>query len=103
MNKAGKPIGVEGSFQIGFTFKVENLTGHAIQIPGIDEKVPSPEIVIPLLGTAYSTARGMIMVKTSGTYLEGFALPIVNAQSLLQPPADKNSKKRPAKTPKEIQ
>lgn len=93
VNQAGQPIGTEGHFQIGFTFIVENLASYSIEIPGVIEQLPTPELVVPLVGTAYSTARGMVMMKTLGTSLEGFSLPIVNAQSLVQQPKPEKKKK----------
>ncbi|MFD2245571.1 hypothetical protein [Pontibacter ruber] len=93
VNQAGQAIGTEGHFQIGFTFVVENLADYSIEIPGVQERLPAPELVIPLVGTAYSTARGMVMMKTLGTNLEGFSLHIVNAQSLIQQPMPEKKKK----------
>ncbi|WP_181305533.1 hypothetical protein [Rufibacter sp. XAAS-G3-1] len=92
VNEKEEPIGIEGEFNLGFTFIIQNIEEYLIKSKTSDEMIPGPHLVIPLLGTAYSTARGMLLTKTLGTPLEGFALPIVNANDLIK---DKPKKKSP--------
>lgn len=77
-----EPTGIEGKFHLEFTFVVEEMENHLVKSKNSERLVPVREIMIPLAGTAYSTARGMIIMKVLGTPLEGFSLPIVNAQEL---------------------
>ncbi|TXK47403.1 hypothetical protein FVR03_09385 [Pontibacter qinzhouensis] len=79
-----EPSGIEGEFNLGFTFNVLNIEDHLVKSKTSDAMIPGPHLVVPLLGTAYSTARGMIITKTLGTPLEGFTLPIINAEDLLK-------------------
>ncbi|GGK83272.1 hypothetical protein ACD591_14165 [Rufibacter glacialis] len=100
VNQANEPAGAEATFHIGFTYFIENFEEYLIHFNDSEEAIPSPVIMIPLVGAAYSTARGMIIIKAQGTAFEGFSLPIVNAQSLITPPESLVKKKKAPKKSK---
>lgn len=74
-----------GDFRIGFTFLIDNFNEL---IQGGDTEEDSYQIdsllLRHLLAMAYSTARGMILVKTTGTILENAILPIIDPQELME-------------------
>jgi hypothetical protein len=98
--------GIEGLFHLEFSFNIEDIEEHIEDISFekdlkvIKKKVPSRNLMIPLIGTAYSTARGMIIMKVLGTPMEGFSLPIINAQQLIIESQKNERKKTPIKSKK---
>ncbi|MDX2250600.1 MAG: hypothetical protein SF052_27710 [Bacteroidia bacterium] len=76
-----------GKFRLGFSFLVDNFE-ELIQISEKEETIPSVDgtLITHILAIAYATARGMILVKTMGTYLEGAILPIIDPSELLNKP-----------------
>lgn len=79
-----KEIQDVGVCQIGFLFFLENF--HDLFKRAEDEKslVLDGIAMAHLLAMAYSTARGMILVKTRGTSLEGSLLPIIDPHALME-------------------
>ncbi|MEZ4825747.1 MAG: hypothetical protein R3C61_05550 [Bacteroidia bacterium] len=73
-----------GKYRIGFSFLVDNFD-ELIHPSGEMESPASVDgtLVTHLLAIAYATARGMILVKTTGTSLEGAILPIIDPSELL--------------------
>jgi hypothetical protein len=64
-----------------YWFNIPNLE-EAVFIKG--DNVQDKVGVLPtLLGICFSTARGMITVRTSGTILDDFPLPIINPTEVL--------------------
>lgn len=62
------------------------------QIAGLDELLhskpnePIPQLIaVTAVSIAYSTTRGLLTAKASGTFLEGAVLPIVQPAKLLAP------------------
>lgn len=102
LNDKNEAFGIEGEFELGFTFSVFNIEDYLVKSKVSESMVPGPFLVISLLGTAYSTARGMIITKTLGTPLEGFALPIVDAQALLGESPKEITSKGKSNLPKSI-
>ncbi|WP_114782997.1 hypothetical protein [Botryobacter ruber] len=98
VDDAIKSVGINGFFHLEFIFIVDNIEEHLITAAEGDKVLPSPALMVPLIGAAYSTARGMIIVKALGTSLQGFTLPIVNVQDLLQPAKSTPTKRKPKKS-----
>lgn len=74
-----------GEFTIGFTFFIENY--HELVVGPTEEvahAVVDGVLMAHLFAIAYSTARGMILVKTRGTALEGGILPIMDPRELME-------------------
>ena len=86
---AGKPtrsIGISGNFEVHFFFEVENLSDLLLSIEEQPEPVVHPQLALMLTGIAYSTLRGILWTRLSGTPLEGISLPIIEPRSLFQSP-----------------
>jgi hypothetical protein len=81
-SKGGNDIEASGSFHFVFIYKVENLD----ELAELDNK--NNLDVHPVLGNAlssitYSTIRGILLAKLQGSALEGFILPVINPNRLL--------------------
>lgn len=74
-----------GSFHLGFSFVVDNFD-ELIRTPDAQNSDYQIDQMLGrhLLAIAYSTARGMILVKTTGTVLEGAILPIIDPGELME-------------------
>lgn len=74
-----------GSFSIGFMFTFDNYD-ELIQLSDGDLKEVKVDsmAMLHLFAMAYSTARGMILVKTRGTSLEGTILPIIDPSTFME-------------------
>ncbi|MEZ4772280.1 MAG: hypothetical protein R3D00_03790 [Bacteroidia bacterium] len=79
-----KSVTAIGKFRLGFSFLVDNFE-ELVLTSEKEETSPSIDgtLITHLLAIAYSTSRGMILVKTMGTYLEGAILPIIDPSELL--------------------
>ncbi|MBR7207273.1 hypothetical protein KB206_01500 [Microvirga sp. STS02] len=83
-DEAGAPSGATGQFQLRFVFEVENLEEYSTTSEEFEGSFPIRDLMIMLGGVAYSTARGLVLGKTAGTPLAGFALPLRSPQELFQ-------------------
>lgn len=100
VNEVAQPTGISGLFNMRFVFSAGNMQDHLLTASAGAESIPSPALMVPLIGAAYSTARGMIIVKALGTSLEGVTLPIVNVQDLIKPaPEPSKEKKKSTRKP----
>jgi len=73
---------IKGNFQITFIFQVLNLKDYTI----VDEDgfiTCDVDLAGVLTAVTYSTARGMLLAKLSGTAMEYFVLPIIDPSTLL--------------------
>ncbi|MBL8002605.1 MAG: hypothetical protein JNL05_11650 [Flavobacteriales bacterium] len=80
--KGGIEIGCTGEFDIQFDLLLTDLSNDLV-IDG-ERKSLDHRVAATIVGVCYSTARGMVLEKTSGTYLNGCLLPILNPDTLLQ-------------------
>jgi len=80
------PIGVSGNFEFHLFFEVENLPDLLLTSEEQPGPVMPPQLALMLTGIAYSTLRGILWTRLSGTPLEGISLPIIEPRSLLQSP-----------------
>jgi len=94
LNEEGNTLRIEGKFFLEFTFSVEEMEFHLVPIGKENKMMPSMALMAPLAGTAYSTARGMIIMKVLGTPLEGFSMPILNVQALFSNTKDIENEKK---------
>lgn len=101
LDEKEKSTDIEGNFHLEFAFVVEDLENHLVMSKSSDMLVPTRDLMVPLAGTAYSTARGMILMKALGTALEGVSLPIINAQELFSNAQEDKKKVSPKQKNKE--
>lgn len=76
------------NFKGSFDFKIDNLK-DTIKVMKDNIQVPD-NILITLLTIAISSARGIIIAKTAGTFINKYYLPILDPNEIL-----KNIKKQP--------
>ena len=81
-DKKGKEMGLKGYYELGFRFKVTNLKALTQKIEGNDAVDGS--LLATIAGIAYSTARGIVMERTAGTFFNGVVLPVIDPKQLLQ-------------------
>lgn len=72
----------EGSITTECFFQIVGLDELLQSKP--NEPIPQP-IAVTAVSIAYSTTRGLLAAKASGTFLEGAVLPIVQPAKLLAP------------------
>jgi hypothetical protein len=72
---------VFGNFDLGFTYKVENLEELNLIVEG--QQSLDKILHMSLLGISFSTARGIILTKSANTLLNNAYLPMVNPANLL--------------------
>lgn len=87
--QTGQPLPVSGRFRLRLEFRVANLEEYyEPQLNG--SQAPSQELILTLISVAYSTARGLIAAKTTGTVLTGFVLPLLDVRDLLRPASEES-------------
>lgn len=78
-------IEVGGNFVLDFIYKSENFEDYIRVEDEKNKKLDlTPAFILTLLGLSYSTARGIIFSRSSGTILEGILLPIIAPATLLE-------------------
>ena len=75
-------LGVSGQFIIDFYIHVENFDDFIVKEG--DKTTVHASLGSTLMGIIYSTARGIILERTRGTYLNGIILPVINPHTLTQ-------------------
>lgn len=84
VNAQQEPTGATGTFRLRFTFEVENISEYTQINPDFKGPFPVRDLMVMLGGVAYSTARGLLLGKTNGTILSGFALPLRSPLEIFQ-------------------
>jgi hypothetical protein len=89
-----KPLGISASYALDFFFVVDNLNDFIS-----DNKAVADILGATLLSISISTARGILLERTHGTFFEGFMLPIVDPFKLIreQTPHPDSAKKSSSK------
>ena len=75
-------IGIQGDFGLDFHFHVENLDEFIEELDG--NKKVSGNLGPTLISIAYSTARGIVIERTQGTFLNGTILPVIDPNVFLK-------------------
>lgn len=83
MTADGRPLPLQASFRLIFSFHVQNLAADITHSP--TNILLKGEVYYALLATAYATARGMILSKTADTVMRGFVLPSIDVYTLPMP------------------
>ena len=72
---SGQPLELSGGFEAVFDFLLDELISP--------EGVVDPSTASTIIGIAYSTFRGMVLERTTGTLLGGAILSIINPYNLM--------------------
>lgn len=80
-NDKGDDLGLRGEYGIEFHYHVENFDDF-IEIED-NKKLISGLLGGTLIGISFSTARGIILNRTQGTFFNGVILPVIDPNSLL--------------------
>ena len=81
-NEKSEAIGLIASYAFEFVFKVENLSGFEAKSKNGNSMI-HPVLATTLMGIIFSTARGMVLERTKGTYFDGVILPVISPAALL--------------------
>jgi hypothetical protein len=85
VNEAGQLSPVSGRFRLHLTFHVSNLSEYLESGEEHSTPAPSQQLILTIIGVAYSTARGLIAGKTADTILKPFVLPLLDVRELVNP------------------
>ena len=78
-DKEGNSIGLNADYTLEYFYYVENLPDYFDKDGYVDG-----DFLANLIGIAYSTARGILLERTQGTYFNGIVLPIINSSKFLR-------------------
>lgn len=78
-------IGVNGQYNVEFIFHIENLDYYVSSVDHEKKSIVFHDILpYTLLSIVYSTSRGIVLSRTTGTILDGVILPVINVQDLIK-------------------
>lgn len=78
-----KPLGISANYTLDFFFTVDNLNDF-ITNQSKNHKTVADILGAALLSISISTARGILLERTHGTFFDGFVLPIVDPMKLIR-------------------
>lgn len=84
LNKENKEIGLSGEYELDFIIHVQNFE-EFLKKDKNDNFVIDSALGSTLMGIIYSTARGIILERTQGTFFNGVILPVINPNALMMP------------------
>ena len=81
LNEEDQPLGLSARYTINFAFKVDNLN----ELVKVEENNTLIDnfLAATIIGMSYSTARGIILERTQGTFFNGAILPVINVGDFL--------------------
>ena len=82
-DEQGVRLGIDGNFLLEFAFEIEDLSDHVTQKEDGGMLV-NAILGATLIGLCISTARGLILERTRGSYLGGLILPVQNPMQYLK-------------------
>ena len=90
LDEKEQEIGLTARYIIHFGFTIDNLQ-ELVQVEGTNNIIDG-RLGATLIGMAYSTARGIVLERTHGSFFNGAILPVLNPMDILnapqvQPPA----------------
>jgi hypothetical protein len=74
----------DAEFELSFLFVVDNLDELIEQNSATNHITYNRDLGNALASITYSTARGVLLTRLQGTALQGFYLPVVNPDGLLE-------------------
>lgn len=91
-DKDARPIGLSSSYVLDFQVRVDDLD-HFKQGVQKGHPVIDGQLVATIMGILYSTARGIILERTRGTFFDGVILPVISPKDLANPGPSTPAKK----------
>ncbi|HRD54330.1 MAG TPA: hypothetical protein PKY96_16950 [Flavobacteriales bacterium] len=82
VDKQKQLLGLKASYDLLCDMKVENLQDLIHDDNG--NLIVDGQLAATLMGIFYSTARGIILERTSGTFFGGVILPVIDPKQLVQ-------------------
>lgn len=91
-DKDARPIGLSSSYVLDFQVRVDDLDDFK---QGVQKGHPviDGQLVATIMGILYSTARGIILERTRGTFFDGVILPVISPKDLANPGPSTPAKK----------
>lgn len=83
LDKDEKEIGLTGEYEIDFILHIENFN-EFLKKNKQGNAVMDSALGSTLMGIVYSTARGIILERTQGTFFNGVILPVMNPNKLIK-------------------
>ncbi|MBL7859523.1 MAG: hypothetical protein JNJ65_00080 [Cyclobacteriaceae bacterium] len=97
LDESDNLIGVNGQYNVEFVFHIENLEYYVTSVDHEKKNIIFHDILpYTLLSIVYSTSRGIVLSRTTGTILDGVILPVINVQDLIKTLEEGKSKKAEA-------
>jgi len=85
LDEKGQEIGLNARYTIHFGFIVDNLADF-VKVEGTNTDIDI-RLGATVIGIAYSTARGIVLERTQGSFFNGAILPVLNPANILTGPA----------------
>ena len=83
-DQQGQALGIKTRFLIHFEFEVDNLSDFILHRDEAHTTIGiEATLMLTLFNISYSTARGMVLSRTQGTFFDGVILPIIDPAALL--------------------
>jgi len=83
-DKKAQPIGLSSSYVLDFQVRVDDLDDFKQGLQN-GNPVIDGQLVATVMGILYSTARGIILERTRGTFFDGVILPVISPKDLVGP------------------
>lgn len=81
VNDMKAEVGVRGSFKFEYMFSVSNLGDYISE--DVNSKRIDGNLGVAIMSIAYSTSRGIIFEKITGTALAGSIIPVIDPSKLI--------------------
>lgn len=83
-NEVNSTLGIEGEYIIEFQYIVDNMRDFISYEENKEDYTVDSQLGATIAGISYSTARGIVLERTNGTYFNGVILPVLNPRELLE-------------------
>jgi len=89
IDNEAKEIGLTAEYGIEFQYVVDNIEDFLVDPDTIEDDLEEETPLISgvlggtIMGITYSTARGIILERTQGTFFDGVILPVINPNTLI--------------------
>lgn len=88
LNAEDNPLGLSARYTIHFAYRVDNL--EELVIINKDNTLIDNNLAATIIGMSYSTARGIVLERTQGTFFNGAILPVIDVFDFLKNSVSEN-------------